>query len=52
MRESYDFSHGQRDKFHHPNGEFELPIRLDRDIIAYLHRSSVRVLTPSRMTYC
>jgi hypothetical protein len=36
MKESYDFSQGQRGKFYHPNAEFELPIYLDSDIIIFL----------------
>jgi hypothetical protein len=31
MKESYDFSQGQRGKFHHPDAEFELPIDLPAD---------------------
>jgi hypothetical protein len=36
MKESYDFSQGQRGKFYHPNAEFELPIYLDSDIVTFL----------------
>jgi hypothetical protein len=36
MKESYDFSQGQRGKFYHPSAEFELPIYLDSDIITFL----------------
>jgi hypothetical protein len=36
MKESYDFSQGQRGKFYHPEAQFELPIYLESDIIAFL----------------
>ncbi len=36
MKESYDFSQGQRGKFYHPDAQFELPIYLESDIIAFL----------------
>ena len=33
MKESYDFSKGERGKFYNPTAEFELPIYLDADIL-------------------
>lgn len=36
MKESYDFSQGQRGKFYHSNAKFERPIYLDSDIIPFL----------------
>jgi len=36
MKESYDFSPGKRSKFYHPDAEFELPIYLESDLIAFL----------------
>ena len=35
MKESYDFSKGERGKFYNPTAEFELPIYLDADILAF-----------------
>jgi hypothetical protein len=44
MKESYDFSQGQRGKFYHPDAEFELLDELpedesDESILAGLQRS-------------
>lgn len=36
MKESYDFSQGQRGRFYHSDAEFELPIYLESDLIAFL----------------
>lgn len=36
MKESYDFSQGQCGKFYHPDAQFELPIYLETDLIAFL----------------
>jgi hypothetical protein len=38
MKESYDFSQGQRGKFYHDNAEFELPIYLEGDVTAFLQK--------------
>ena len=35
MKESYDFSKGERGKFYNSTAEFELPIYLDADILAF-----------------
>ena len=35
MKESYDFSKGERGKFYNQNAEFELPICLEPDVIAF-----------------
>ena len=35
MKEFYDFSKGERGKFFNPNAEFELPIYLEPDVIAF-----------------
>jgi hypothetical protein len=44
MKETYDFSQGQRGKFYHPNAEFELPDdspedESDESILVGLQRS-------------
>ena len=36
MKESYDFPQGQRGKFYHPDVEFNPPIYLESDLIAFL----------------
>ncbi|MBW4513888.1 MAG: hypothetical protein KME11_01520 [Timaviella obliquedivisa GSE-PSE-MK23-08B] len=36
MKESYDFSQGQRGKFYHPDAQFELPIYFESALIAFL----------------
>ena len=38
MKESYDFSQGQRGKFYSPDAEFELPIYLESDLIDALQK--------------
>ncbi|CAN5504573.1 hypothetical protein BH10ACI2_BH10ACI2_09750 [soil metagenome] len=41
MKKEYDFLKGVRGKFHNPDGEFELPIYLDREISEFVERLSV-----------
>ena len=41
MKKEYDFSKGVRGKFHNPDGEFDLPIYLDREISEFVERLSV-----------
>jgi hypothetical protein len=41
MIEGYDFSKGERDKFHDPEGELNLPIYLDREIADFVQKLSV-----------
>lgn len=36
MKEEYDFSKGERGKFYDPNAEFEIPVYLEHDVMAYL----------------
>ncbi len=36
MRDEYDFSRGQRSKFHRPDLRLAPPVRLDPDVLAYL----------------
>jgi hypothetical protein len=35
MKDSYDFSKGERGKFYHPNAVFELPIYLEPDVLQF-----------------
>ena len=41
MKKEYDFSKGVRGKFHNADGEFDLPIYLDREISEFVERLSV-----------
>jgi hypothetical protein len=36
MKEEYDFSGGERGKFHRPGARMKLPIYLDEDVLRYL----------------
>jgi len=36
MREEYDFSKGERGKFHKPDATQHLPVYLDDEILSYL----------------
>lgn len=36
MKEEYDFSGGERGKFHRPGTRMNLPIYLDEDVLRYL----------------
>jgi hypothetical protein len=38
MTKPYDFSHGQRGKFYHPDAEFEMPIYLESNLIAFFQK--------------
>ncbi|MDT8397283.1 MAG: hypothetical protein RQ899_01560 [Pseudomonadales bacterium] len=35
MKDEYDFSKGQRGKFHHPDASMNLPVYLDADVLDY-----------------
>jgi len=41
MKKEYDFSKGIRGKFHNPDGEFDLPSYLDREIAEFVQKLSV-----------
>ena len=41
MKKEYDFSKGVRGKFHNADGEFDLPIYLDREIFEFVEHLSV-----------
>ncbi len=41
MKKEYDFSKGERGKFYNPDGEFNLPIYLDREIADFVEKLSV-----------
>lgn len=32
MKEEYDFSKGERGKFHYPDADFSLPVYLEQDV--------------------
>jgi hypothetical protein len=38
MKKEYDFSKGQRGKFYHAEGQFELPIYLEPDVAAFVRK--------------
>ena len=40
MKKEYDFSGGIRGKFHNPDGEFDLPIYLDKENAEFIGRLS------------
>jgi len=42
MKKEYDFSKGERGKFHNPDGEFNLPIYLEPEIAEFVHKLSVK----------
>ena len=41
MKSEYDFSTGERGKFHNPDGDFNLPIYLDREVAEFVDKLSV-----------
>jgi hypothetical protein len=41
MKTEYNFSKGERGKFTNPDGEFNLPIYLDREVADYVEKLSV-----------
>jgi len=38
MREEYDFSKGERGKFHHPDMKVNIPIYLDDEVSAFVDK--------------
>jgi hypothetical protein len=36
MKSEYDFSKGERGKFYRPGAEFNIPIYLEKEVLAYL----------------
>ena len=38
MKKEYDFSKGERGKFYHAEAQLELPVYLDPDVAAFLHK--------------
>ena len=42
MKAQYDFSHGERGKFYHPDAEFHLPIYLEPDIAEFLQEIAMK----------
>jgi hypothetical protein len=41
MKTEYNFSKGERGKFSNPDGEFNLPIYLDREVADFVEKLSV-----------
>lgn len=42
MKAQYDFSHGERGKFYHPDARFHLPIYLEPDIAEFLQAIAMK----------
>ncbi|MBI5191780.1 MAG: hypothetical protein HZA22_14060 [Nitrospirae bacterium] len=40
MKKEYDFSKGERGKFHHPDAELMLPVYLEQDTVEALRKLS------------
>jgi len=38
MRDEYDFSKGERGKFHRPDAKLNLPIYLDDEVMAFVEK--------------
>lgn len=36
MKPEYDFSKGERGKFYRPDAKFNIPVYLDKEVLAYL----------------
>ena len=36
MKREYDFSRGERGRFYQPDAQFNIPIYLDEEVLAYL----------------
>lgn len=45
MNAQYDFSHGERGKFYHPDARFHLPIYLEPDIAEFLQAIAMKKQT-------
>lgn len=41
MKREYDFSQGERGKFYQPDARFNIPIYLDKEILAYLSEKAM-----------
>lgn len=35
MRNEYDFSNGERGKFHHPEAQYNMPLYLEEEVLRY-----------------
>ena len=42
MKEEYDFSKGERGKFHQPDAHFNLPVYLDEDNLSFVEKIANR----------
>lgn len=40
MKDNYDFSKGERGKFHHANATLNIPIYLEADVLAYFSKKA------------
>ncbi len=38
MKDNYDFSRGQRGKFHSPDAKFNLPVYLDDEVMTFVEK--------------
>ena len=38
MKDEYDFSKGERGKFHSPDAELHIPVYLDKDVADFLRK--------------
>ena len=45
MKEEYDFSKGERGKFHQPDAKFNLPVYLDEDNLSFVEEIADRKKT-------
>jgi hypothetical protein len=42
MKKEYDFSKGVRGKFYHEDGEINLPVYLDKEVMTFVQQIAVR----------
>ncbi len=42
MEKEYDFSGGERGKFHHPDAEFQIPVYLESDSLVFVQEIARR----------
>ena len=42
MEKEYDFSKGERGKFHHPKAEFHVPVYLDDEVLEVIEKIAVK----------
>jgi hypothetical protein len=50
MKDEYDFSNGERGKFHRPDATLKLPVYLDADVLEFLQeRARAKGVALSRL---